>query len=190
MTNDQWLAECVSRIAINEGLRCEKYIDSMGLPTIGVGYNLTRGVAPLIAVGVPNPQAVCAGTASITQEQAYGLLRNDLTASISYAQDSLPDGIFDSLTDARRFVVVDLVYNLGCGMWLSFQNTRARIAAAQEAKHNNKPNAHQLFVDAGDALASSAYYQQTGNRAKRNVAMLISGVWCDPNGDGSDIPIN
>jgi len=189
MTYDDWLAECARRISISEGVRLARYADSFGIPTVGVGYNLQRGTGPLCAIGIgpSQAQAICDGNAQITEDQALALLRNDLAASVNGAKDSVPDGLFDSMTDARRFVITDLVYNLGAGMWTSFQSTRGRIAAAQQAKNNNKPNAHDLFIAAGEALASSAYYQQTGNRAKRNVAMLVQGTWCDANGDGSDI---
>jgi len=187
MDGNQWYQEAARRVSISEGIKLTRYYDSLGIPTIGIGYNLTRGGVPLRAVGIADPQAIIDGTEPITAEQALALLTNDLTASVSNARASLAPGIFDALSDARRFTVTDLVYNMGLGGWVSFSGTRTLINEAQQAKNANNPNAHGYFVAAGNHLAASAYYTQTGNRAKRNVAMLINGGWCDANGDGSDL---
>lgn len=185
MTEQEWLSEAARRISISEGIKCTRYLDSRGIPTIGVGYNLQRGDADLLAVGCTNVQGVIDGTASITESQALTLLSGDIQRSVVSARGSLK--LFDSLTDARQFVITDLVYNMGFGGWISFGGTRATIDLAQKAKDRNDPLAHNLFLTAGEHLAATAYYTQTGNRAKRNVAMLIQGEWCDANGDGSDI---
>ncbi len=187
MDGNQWTQEVARRISVSEGIRLSRYFDSLGIPTVGIGFNLQRGVGPLRAVGILDPQAVIDGTASITEAQALALLQNDLAASVQNARASLQPGIFDSLSDARRFVVTDLTYNMGLGGWVSFVGTRTLINEAQQAKDANNPSAHGYFVAAGEHLRDSAYYSQTGNRAKRNVAMLINGGWCDANGDGSDI---
>ena len=41
--------------------------------------------------------------------------------------------MFDALTDARRFVLCDLEFNLGSRGWLEFSSTRAIVNAAQRA---------------------------------------------------------
>ena len=183
----EWITDATHREVVNEGLRLTRYPDSRGIPTIGIGYNCTRGVGPLVVCHIPNPSAILAGKASITEQQAYCLLANDLAYAVDDARASLVKGIFDALTPARQFVITDLCYNMGLSTWLSFINTRQLIETAQKQKASGDAAAHATFVQAGINLSKSAYYQQTGNRAKRNVAMLITGVYCDPSGDGSDI---
>jgi hypothetical protein len=149
---------------------------------------LQRGDANLVAAGCTNIQGIFDGTASITEAQALALLELDLTNSIASARGSLAAGIFDALTPARQCVIVDLVYNMGYGSWLGFTGTRDLINQAQLAKNNNSPIAHKYFLAAGNHLEASEYYSEVGNRAKRNVAMLISGLWVSATGDGSDTP--
>lgn len=182
-----WIDEVERRTQINEGIRLTRYLDSRGIPTIGIGYNLQRGPGQLEAVGIRNAAAVIAGTAGITVAAAIALCKTDLAFAVNDARSSLGLGIFDHLADPRRYVITDLCYNMGISVWSTFTNTRALINDAEVAKLDGDENAHELFVEAGQHLVASAYYSQTGDRAKRNVAMLVEGLWCDANGDGSDI---
>lgn len=189
MNEQEWLDEVQRRIAISEGTEHRVYHDSKGILTIGVGFNCERGDAreALAKCGVSDIDAVLAGEVALTTGQINTLFAYSFAPIVSEARASLPSGVFDALSDARRFVVCDLVYNLGSAGWSEFVNTRALIAQAQEAKNESRASAHDLFVQAAAHLEESAWYEQVGYRAKRDVAMLREGVWCDPNGDGSDI---
>lgn len=59
--NPSTSAEFRRRLAINEGVRYARYLDSRGIPTIATGYNLERGAGALRAVGVVDVDAVIAG---------------------------------------------------------------------------------------------------------------------------------
>jgi len=183
----EWIADATKREVVNEGLKLNRYLDSLGIPTIGIGYNCTRGTGPLVLCSIPNPSAVIAGDAGITEAQAYCLLANDLAYAVSDARASLRQGIFDAMSEARQFVITDLCYNMGLATWLGFITTRQLIEQAQRQKASGSADAHTSFVTAGDHIQQSAYYQQTGDRAKRNVAMLVTGEYCNPEGNGSDI---
>jgi GH24 family phage-related lysozyme (muramidase) len=191
MTREQWLAEVEHRIRINEGCCATAYRDSVNVLTIGIGFNLERGDAhsALATCGVPagNVPNVLNGTLPLSDAQINALFLYSFAPIESEARASLDDGIYDALTDARRFVLCDLVFNLGSGGWSEFVNTRALIAQAQRAKAAGAADAHDLFIQASSNLALSAWYQQVGNRARRDVAMLREGVWCIATGDGSDI---
>lgn len=189
--NAAWLGEVQRRIAISEGCEATRYYDSKGIATVGIGFNLTRADAysALLKAGVAptQVQGVIDGDVALTQEQIAALFAYSFAPVISEARSSLAPGIFDALTDARRFVICDLVYNLGYGGWLQFNRTRGMIADAQRAKQTNAPNAHGYFVDAANDLRQSDWFNQVGWRAKRDCAMLEVGVYCSPTGDGSDI---
>lgn len=178
MMTPEWMDDAVQREKINEGFRSVRYLDTLGIPTVGYGYNCTRGPAPLIAAGIHNAVDIIAGTQPITPAQAESVMRNDIAAAVIAAAASLNPGVYNSLTEARQFVVMDLVYNMGETAWLQFVGTRAAINLAQAAKSRGDLDyAHQEFVQAGTNLSNSAYYNQTGDRAKRNVDMLVSGVY-------------
>lgn len=169
-----------------------RYFDSEGVPTIGIGFNLQRTDArvALETAGVPANEvdAVMNGSEALTQTQIGNLFQYAFKPILSEATDSLSLGTFGRLSDARRFVICDLCYNLGYAGWLSFGETRSIIAQAQEAKDaGDDATASHLFGQAADHLEASLWYTQTGNRAKRDVAMMRASVWCDPYGDGSDI---
>lgn len=194
MTYPEWIAEVTRRIAISEDSRSTMYIDTTGNPTIGIGFNLNRADArtALEGAGVPpsSVDAVIAGTQSITQPEIDALFRYSLAPIESDARASLAAGIYDDLDDARRFVICDLVYNMGAGAdgWGGFDETHAIINQAQAAKNaGNADQASELFGEAADHLEASAWYAQVGNRAGRDVAMMRTSQWCDPEGDGSDV---
>lgn len=187
MTPQQWSAEVRRRIAINEGCSLTRYFDTVGVPTIAYGFNLESGDAATILAqcGVADPVAVIAGLAPITQAQADATFDLMLPGYVAAARGTLAPGVFDKLSDARRFVIVDLTYNMGAGPdgWGGFTHTQSLINQAAAAP--DPMTKSRLFGQAADALAQSAWYTQVGNRAKRNVAMLRSSNWVDANGNGS-----
>lgn len=184
-----WEAEVQKRIGINEGYRNTVYMDSANPPnpTVGIGFNLNRADArdALAKIGA-DYNAVLNGT-PLTDQQVAQLFAYSLAPVVDEARASLQPFHFDSMSDARRFVICDLVFNLGNAGWLQFVNTRAIIdQACHAARSGNSAGAHVLFGQAADALTQSGWYNQVGNRAKRDVAMMRTSNWCDPNGDGSD----
>ncbi len=186
-----WLQEVERRIAISEGCETVRYLDSVGVPTIGIGFNLQRDDArlALVQAGVPESQVqlVIDGEQALTLGQVDALFTYSFAPIESDARASLAMGVFNALTDARRFVICDLVFNMGATGWGRFVHTRAMIALAQSAKEKDAPNAHDLFVEAANDLRASEWFGQVGERAKRDCAMIQAGVWCDPYSDGSDI---
>jgi GH24 family phage-related lysozyme (muramidase) len=187
------LNEIKRRIGINEGCRTVPYQDTMGIWTVGIGYNLEKGdraavLSDLRQAGCINPESVVDVHAPISNAVADKLFSFVLPAYIGAARDSLLTGIFDALTPARQVVLVDLEYNLGQRGWLGFVHTRALINHAQITKNlGDTEAAHNLFGLVADALAQSDWAKQVGNRALRNEAMFRTGIFCSPTGDGSEI---
>lgn len=196
-----FIQETTRRLGIDEGCRLYKYRDTRGVVTIGIGFNLERGDAQQAiekaggdwAAVSAAPVAVDSSPANavadcITQAVADALFAYSFAPIAAEASESVAAGVFDSMTDARKFVLCDLVYNLGDGGWLGFGATRELLDLAQQKKNaGDAATAHSLFEAAGDHLQASAWYGQVGARAKRDVAMIRVGIFCDPTGDGSDI---
>jgi hypothetical protein len=208
VTAQQWLAEAGRRIKLSESCRLYKYRDTVrdadhpiGVVTAAWGWNCERsdteavftkfGVtwshfsASPIAVDSDPANAVAA---CLTQPQADSIFDVALDPVIGQARSSLASGVFDALSDPRRFVIVDLCYNLGEAGWLGFGETRSIIAQAQLLKNQGRlVQSHSLWVEAGQRLKASDWYGQVGARAQRDVAMLVSGEWADATGNGSDV---
>src|ERR1700733_12818745 len=186
MTPDQWTAEVRRRIGIKEGCRRTMYLDTMGIPTIAYGFNLRDGnpQAVLKKAGVTDVAGVIAGRVPLTQAQADSTFAQMLPGYIANAKTTLNAGVFDKLSDARRFVIVDMVYNLGVAGFLGFPSARRAINGAVAA--TSAAAARALYGQAADQMVDSAWYTQVGNRAKRNVAMMRTSNWVDANGDGSN----
>lgn len=188
MDNAAWKTEVERRIRISEGTECYAYHDSLGILTIGDGFNLERPDASEILgkIGCQNTGGVLDGTVALTSAEIEALFRYSFEPIEAAARNSLNTGIFDALSDARRFVICDLEFNLGQRGWLGFPATRALINEAQAQKNRgNGAQAVKLFGLAADHLRVSAWDGQVGNRARRDEAMLRTSLWRDANGDGS-----
>lgn len=188
LTPQEFTAEVERRIRINEGCEPKVYLDSMGIPTIGIGFNLQRADAAeaLASVGVHDFAGVMAGRVALTQTQSDALFGYSLAPQESNAGASLAPGVFDALSDARRFTLIDLEFNLGSRGWLGFPTTRALINEAQAAKNAGKMAlASSLFGVAADHLRVSAWDGQVGARARRDEAMIRTSEWVNATGDGS-----
>ena len=93
----------------HEGLRLKLYQDSLGIPTIGYGFNLRDN--------------------SITQEIAQELLDLVLSPIISQLS-SYP--WFTQLNEARQAAIVDMAYNMGISNLLQFHHM---LQALQEGNY-------------------------------------------------------
>ena len=126
--------------------------------------------------------------AGITMAQNDALLDRDIASFASAAATLLPQGIFDAMTPARQIAWTDMTFNMGTGEngLGGFHQTIDLLTRAQRAKDaGNVDGAHQLFEQVGEHLAASAFFRQVGDRAKRDVAMMRTGVLVDKNGNGS-----
>ena len=125
--------------------------------------------------------------AGITQAQNDALLDRDIDSFGNAAAALLPQGIFDALAPARQVAWCDMAFNMGTGEdgLGGFHQTISVLVQAQRAKDAGAPNAHQLFEEVGQHLENSAFFRQVGDRAKRDVAMMRTGAFVNPTGDGS-----
>ena len=134
--DDPELAESVKK---HEGVRYQVYDDDSGDPlergevlvgyaTIGYGRNLHAG---------------------ISATEAEHLLANDLASS--YAE-AVQFSWFESLSDARQRVIVEMIFNLGMSRFLGFQKLIAAITRSD-------------FADAKLEMLDSKWRYQVGKRA-------------------------
>ena len=118
----------LSSVKFHEGLELKPYPDSVGVLTIGYGRNLERG---------------------ITKEEAEFLLLNDLKISKHEAKRM---GFYEGLTDNRKDVIVEMIFNLGLTRFKNFKKT---IGYINQANHSA----------AADEMLDSRWAKQVGQRA-------------------------
>ncbi len=147
----------VSFIEGHEGRRYTVYKDTVGVPTVGVGFNLQRGdaVRQLSNVGA-NHQNVLRG-ARLSDEQIDTLLRHDVDVAETVARRLLPN--FDELPADIQLVMVDMAFNLGQPRLTQFNNMLAAV-------RNND------FNRAADEMVDSRWYSQVGNRSRELEQMM------------------
>ena len=141
-------------VKLAEGFRSKPYRCPARFLTIGYGHNLDA--APLTIV-LTKPLSD-----GITEAQASEQLAYDMNVSWQELVKHLP--WIKSLDEVRQFVLWDMNFNMG---WSVFQKFKATLRFA-------KDHAYSLCAE---QMKRSLWYRQTGNRARRNVHMMLTGEW-------------
>lgn len=124
-------AVMVEQLGKDEGFRKNLYLCSAGKQTIGFGRNLEdRGV---------------------TREEATYLLNNDIELAIKDAEKFT---WFEDLNQARKAVVVNMIFNIGLPTFKKFKNTIRLIKAGD-------------YDEASVEMLDSRWARQVGSRARR-----------------------
>lgn len=142
----------------NEGVRANVYRDSLGIETIGVGFNLRRGGAreSLAAVGADHA-AVLAGKESLAPWQIDTLLDCDIAVAVADLRKLMPG--YDDMPETARLVLLDMRFQLGGAGLRGFKYTLAAFRAGEWKK-------------AADGMRASLAYKQTPKRWERNASSI------------------
>ncbi len=154
--------ECDSydREKLNEGYRTCVYKDSMGHPTVGVGFNLDKFGAKgeLASVGA-DYNKVLNGTECLTDSQIEQLFNKDMDSakgcSVRYVSKSIPEG--------PRSAINDMAFNMGCGTLETFGTLRSYI---EDGK----------YAEAASDMEGTLWCRQVGSRCDRDVSCMKSGI--------------
>ena len=146
-----------SMIERHEGRRNKVYKDSLGIPTIGIGYNLRNATAKqdLAKVGA-NLKEVLRGK-ELSEDQVNELFRMSLDRSLKDAKSYYPE--FDKLPDAAKGVLVDMSFNLGLTKLKGFKDLKSALGKGN-------------YNAAADAMIDSAWYKQVKTRGVRLVNIM------------------
>tara|TARA_R110002126_G_scaffold69484_5_gene175388 strand:+ start:362 stop:790 length:429 start_codon:yes stop_codon:yes gene_type:complete len=85
-------------IELNEGYRRYKYVDTVGIETIGIGFNLEEG---------------------FSREESRKVLQMRMGKFINELSRAIP--AYCSVSSIRKIVLLDMAYNLGIGRLLKFK---------------------------------------------------------------------
>ena len=130
----------IQELKRDEGVELRPYKCSAGFLTLGVGRNIEeRG---------------------ITMDESDYLLANDIT--ICEEEATRVFKWYDTLSDVRQRVILNMVFNLGLTKLLNFK----KFLAAMEAED---------WEEAGKQMLDSRWAKQVGNRADRLEQMIVNG---------------
>ncbi len=129
------------QIATEEGFRQFPYLDTTNHWTIGFGRNLTAK--------------------GISRDEALVLLENDMLEAEHEIWKNCP--WYAGLSDVRKVVVLDMVFNLGMEGFLKFHGM---IAAIKD----------EDWAGAAEHMRHSLWETQVGKRADRLADMMESNV--------------
>jgi lysozyme len=157
------ISRFTEQLIVNEGLKLKTYLDTLNVPTIGVGFNLTRHDAPkkIEALGL-NFEEIKKGEKELTKNQAKQLLETDIHLSLKEAKEIFKN--FSSLSEQRQFVILDMTFNLGKTKLSTFK--KFILAVEQEN-----------FQKAAEEMQNSNWAKQVGFRATRNIEAMKSNIF-------------
>lgn len=148
-----------AQLVLHEGFKRKRYLDSKGIPSIGIGRNLrAKGLHPdEVAMIGPGRDLDNVG---LTDEEIEVLYVNDLGEAIGELDRALP--WWRGLDEIRRRVLVDMMFNMGTATLLGFVRTLPAVCAGR-------------YREAAERMLESEWRDQVGNRALRLAAMMGSG---------------
>lgn len=164
------MSKLAEQLILHEGLKLKPYRCPAGKLTIGVGRNYEDNpLTPqeqirLFGKAMPQKDLYESLNKGITREQAIYLLERDIQHSTRDARALVPN--FDSLSEQRQFVLIDMAFNMGRSSLATFRNTLRMI---NEGK----------FVEASSNMLKSKWATQVKNRARRLAVMMRDNLYHD-----------
>jgi lysozyme len=147
----------IRQLKLDEGFRTKAYKDTVGIWTIGYGYNMEA-----------NPQKLSAGVLTslrdkgITEAYAAELLVKEVNAVEKQLQKYIPT--WEALGAPRQDVLINMGYNLGVPGLMKFKQTLALIQLHK-------------YVETSDRMLQSLWARQVGDRAVRLANLMKKGVY-------------
>ena len=152
--------ECNSyeREKLNEGYYKCVYKDPVGIPTIGVRFNLEKfGARSEIESVGADYNAVLNGSQCLSDSQIERLFDNDMNSAVSCASGWLSN--WSSLGSGPQSAIADMAFNLGCSGLHQFVS----LKSALEQKDYN---------EAVEDMKASLWCRQVGYRCDRDIACM------------------
>jgi GH24 family phage-related lysozyme (muramidase) len=160
------LAQLKEQLERHEGKRNKAYKDSMGHPTIGIGFNLDRPDAKQKVEALKLDLAkVKAGQVTLTEAQIQQLFDADVAQAMTDARALVKN--YNELPEEKKRVVIDMIFNLGAAGFGKFH----KLIKALEAED---------FAKAALEMRHSAWYGQVGDRARDLVKMMEPKIHYEP----------
>ena len=155
------LAAVTPVLLMHEEERFHVYDDIYGIPSIGVGFNLTRADAPSLCEQCgANYQRLLGGLDVLTPTQSRWLLRFCEIEVIQWLTQIFPD--FTRFTQPRQVALVDMGFNLGETKFRGFKEMIGCIIAGD-------------WAGAASQAMHSQWATEVPSRAEYDVGLLRAG---------------
>lgn len=143
------------REKLNEGYRPCVYKDSMGIPTIGVGFNLEKFGArqEIESVGADYGKVIN-GSQCLTDSQIRQLFDRDMSSAVSCVSGWISN--WSSIGESRQSALADMSFNLGCSGIRAFVSMKSSIESGN-------------YDAAADDMRNSLWCRQVGERCTRDI---------------------
>lgn len=143
------------REKINEGYKPCVYKDSMGIPTIGVGFNLKKfGAREEIQRVGADYNALLNGSQCLKDNQIKELFERDMDTAVSCVSSWISN--WSSIGTSRQSALADMSFNMGCATIHQFVSMRAAIEKGD-------------YSAAVKGMEGSLWCRQVGSRCERDV---------------------
>ena len=117
------------RLVDEEGWRNHVYTDTLGHPTIGVGFNLDRDDAHVCLANVnANYEHVRNGTSDLSNDQVSELLDNCIAVCETELLHVHPS--YDTYPEPVQIVLLDMLFNMGLGVFVTFKHMHEAVRAS------------------------------------------------------------
>jgi len=135
----------------HEGVRPHIYKDSLGIPTVGIGFNMMRPDAKSLfkKLGL-DYNGVLNGSVDLTEQQMRDLFIECLKIAYKDVKQYMPN--YDSLPKEIKLGLIDLSFNMGINRLSKFVKTKEYIVNGD-------------YKSAAKELKNSKWAGQVGNRA-------------------------
>ncbi len=139
----------------HEGYKTNRYYDTKGIPTIGVGFNLTRPDASNLVQKVgADYTKVLDGKQALNDVQIKYILSQDIANAVKDAKKIVKS--YDNQPTQVQEIIVNMTFNLGSAGFRKFKKTISAIEARD-------------YETASKEMENSNWYNQVGNRSKELV---------------------
>lgn len=147
-------------IQTHEGVRPHVYLDSRGIPTVGIGFNLMRPDAKDMLLRVnANYDNIKNGTDDLNAQQIKKLFEMCMQIAYKDVKQYMPS--FDNLPRNIKLGLLDMSFNLGYGRLSKFVKTKQFIASGD-------------YRSAASELKNSKWATQVGKRAEKIINLFLS----------------
>ena len=134
-------------LAIDEGIRCQIYLDHLGYPTFGIGHLIKKD----------DPEYGQPVGTDVSEKRVDECFKEDIKITLGDCLKLYDD--FYELPEEVQLIIANMMFNLGYPRLSKFRGMKRGV----DAKDWNK---------AADEMVDSVWYTQVPNRAERLVQRM------------------
>ena len=150
-----------TREKLNEGyFRCV-YNDPLGIPTVGIGFNLRKSGARQRITNVgANYDKILRKSECLEAYQIKRLFDDDMAEAVQCASSWLSQ-VWSRMGTTRQSAIADMAFNLGCSRLRQFKNMKAALERGD-------------YTKAAAEMRNSRWCRQVKSRCDRDIDCMKS----------------